>query len=152
MKSIVRAYAIAWFFILGCASPSDTMTSGVPSISTSTTIDGRAIKVRSRVASRQSDRLLGHDERRVAVFVVPGDAVVEVDGQIVDRRDGVVELIGKVGEIHRVRASLGGKSTETKVVIDDAGANPSFVDVNEEKPKSKTATATKKPATFDLNE
>ena len=36
---------------------------------------------------------LGSGERRVAVFVIPGDASVEVDGQLARRRNGAIEIV-----------------------------------------------------------
>ena len=124
-----------------------------PSTATNTTTRSSTINGRSRSPSRQNEHVLGPDERRVVVFVVPGDALVEVDGQPFERRDGVIELVGKVGETHRVRAWKGDKSTETKVVtIDDTGASPSFMDVNELIPAKKDVTGKKNAARFDLTE
>lgn len=71
------------------------------------------------------------ERRRVAVLVLPGDALVEVDGQPARRRDGVIELVGKVGDMHRLRAFKGTKSTgERPLTIPAAGAAPVLVDLN----------------------
>jgi serine/threonine-protein kinase len=76
------------------------------------------------------------DQRRVAIFVVPGDASVEVDGQPARRRDGVVEIVGRLGEVHRLRAWKGTKTTEERAVtITASGASPARVDLNEPLPQ-----------------
>ena len=80
----------------------------------------------------------------------PTDPWVEVDGERVDRRSGVVELIGKVGDVRRLRAWKGDKSTETKEIsIGASGATPSFVDVYEVKPGAKNVVTKPKAARFD---
>jgi hypothetical protein len=154
MNEVTKACAImAWFSVLGCAQSEIAQSTEAPLASKNTNKDGHAIKVRSHAQSRQNDRELGPGERRVVVFVVPGDAWVEVDGQTIDRRDGVIELVGKIGDTRRVRAWKGDKSTETKVVaIEDTGANPSFMDVNEMIPAKKDVTGKKNAARFDLSE
>lgn len=67
---------------------------------------------------------LGVDERRVKLLVVPADAAVEVDGVPVRRRDGVIELSGKVGQTYRVRLSRDAQHVETSVALQDSGASP----------------------------
>lgn len=86
--------------------------------------------------------LLGQDERRVALVVLPGDASVEVDGQPVRRRNGVIDLVGKLGDTHRVRVFKGSKTTaEKSVMIQESGAIPARLDLRESLPTS----AQKKP-------
>ena len=45
---------------------------------------------------------------------MPVTAPYEVDGQVVRRRNGLVELVGRVGDVFRLRAFKGAKSTEEK--------------------------------------
>ncbi|WP_437568373.1 hypothetical protein [Sorangium sp. So ce542] len=106
----------------------------------------------ARTARRAQLRALGPDERRVAIVVLPGDASVEVDGQPARRRDGLIELVGKVGEQHRVRAFKGAKSTgEKTVTIEESGASPALLDLYEPPPPgaAKPVTPQKKPIRFD---
>jgi serine/threonine-protein kinase len=85
----------------------------------------------------------------VPLFVVPGDALVEVDGQPAYRRDGVIELTGKVGDVRRVRVWKGAKTTEEKAVkIQEAQPSPPLVDLNEAPPPKPAAKGAKKPARF----
>ncbi len=149
---MIRVLLAAPLYIFGCASANDDPTMISPSASTAPP-DSREAKTRARRVNHPVDRLLGPDERRVAVLVVPGDALVEVDGQRVERRDGVIDLVGKVGDVHRLRAWKGAKSTEVKeMTIEEAGVNPSFVDVNEVKPVPKNEKVKSKAARFELDD
>jgi serine/threonine-protein kinase len=92
--------------------------------------------------------VLGPDERRVPLLVVPGDALVEVDGQPAYRRDGAIDLIGKVGEVRRVRVWKGAKEAlEKNVTIQESQPSPPLVDFNEA-PPAKPAVKLKLPARF----
>jgi serine/threonine-protein kinase len=73
---------------------------------------------------------LGPAVRRVNVIVLPGDATVDVDGIRYRRRDGIIELTGKVGEPHRFRVVKGSQSIEKEVIIPEAGAPPPLLDLN----------------------
>jgi hypothetical protein len=79
-------------------------------------------------------RDLGLGARRVTVIVLPGDAAVEVDGVAAQRRDGVVELMGKVGQTHRLRVFKGVQSVEEEVTIRTGGAAPATIDLRKERP------------------
>jgi hypothetical protein len=88
----------------------------------------------------------------VALFVVPGDASVEVDGQLVARRNGVVDLVGKVGDVRRVRVFKDAKSTEEKVVtIQNTEASPPLLDLNEPAPRA-AGGPLKSPVRFNYDE
>ena len=108
-----------------------------------------------RAAPQGKLKGLASDEQRVAIFVLPGDASVEVDGKPVQRRDGVIELVGKVGDQHRLRVFKGKKSTEEKVVtLQEGRAVPSRVDLDEPAPgvaRGKAASAAK-PRTYGFDE
>ncbi len=73
---------------------------------------------------------LGPSGRRVSVIVLPGDAEVEVAGVVVRRRDGVIELIGQVGQALPLRVFKGDISIERDVTILDTGASPPLLDLN----------------------
>jgi hypothetical protein len=72
---------------------------------------------------------LGPSGRRVSVIVLPGDADVEVAGVVVRRRDGVVELMGQVGQALPLRVFKGDISIERSVTILDTGASPPLLDL-----------------------
>lgn len=92
---------------------------------------------------------LAGNEHRVVLVVLPGNASVEVDGHAVSRRNGLIELIGKIGDVYRVRAFRGKKSTEEKNVTILAGQpSPSLIDLNEALPVKPVGKAPKKPARF----
>ncbi len=77
---------------------------------------------------------IGASEHRVAVFVVPGDALVEVDGKPVRRRDGVVEILVKTGFETVLKASMGVTPTkvpEKSTTLEEAVMNRGLVDLNE---------------------
>lgn len=92
---------------------------------------------------------LAGDEHRVVLVVLPGNASVEVDGHVVSRRNGLIELVGKVGDVYRIRAFKGKKSTEEKnVTILADQPSPSLIDLNEALPVKSLGKAPKKPARF----
>jgi hypothetical protein len=73
---------------------------------------------------------LGPTGRRVKVIVLPGDADVEVDGFTARRRDGVIELVGHVGEVRRLLIFRGTDQMKADVEIGQAGASPALLDLN----------------------
>lgn len=73
---------------------------------------------------------LGPSFRRVTVIVLPGDASVEVDGFTARRRDGIIEIMGQVGELRRLRVFKGTQKLERDVTIEDAGASPPMLDLS----------------------
>jgi WD40 repeat protein len=72
---------------------------------------------------------LGPSGRRVKVTVLPGDAEIEIAGVVARRRDGVVELTGKVGDVRRLRVSKGAAYIEQDVTIKDWSASPELIDL-----------------------
>jgi hypothetical protein len=114
--------------ICGCGSSGEKKAqadAGAPASS--------AAPVRARLTSKDSSRIeqptLADDQVRVSLFVVPGDALVEVDGAVVRRRHGTIELVGKVGDEHRVRVVSGTTRTNEQVVkIDVQGTLPPMID------------------------
>lgn len=116
--------------ISGCGSAGETKVgdAGAPASS--------AAPARTRLTPKESSRVeqpqLAADQVRVPLFVLPGDAIVEVDGVQVRRRQGTIELVGKVGEEHRVRvrASSETMQADEKVVKIEANATePALIDV-----------------------
>jgi serine/threonine-protein kinase len=73
---------------------------------------------------------LGPTARRVNVIVLPGDANVEVDGTPYRRREGVIELTGKVGDRRQLRVVKGSQYREKEVIIQESGALPPLLDLN----------------------
>lgn len=74
------------------------------------------------------------DQRRAAVFVLPGDALVDVDGKPARRRNGVIDLSGKVGQKFTMRVTKGSKAGEATIAIGEEGASPSEVKLDDLKP------------------
>ncbi len=73
-------------------------------------------------------------ERRMSVFVLPGDAVVEVDGKPARRRDGVIEVLVEAGGKKRLTAGMGvtvTKVAEKPVNVDATAPKAMVVDLNE---------------------
>lgn len=70
---------------------------------------------------------LGPDGCHVRVVVLPGDANVEVDGKPVRRNDGAVDLMGKRGDVVRLRVSRQGLFVEADVKIEVDGAIPPVI-------------------------
>jgi WD40 repeat protein len=74
---------------------------------------------------------LGPDARRVKLTVLPADARVEVDGRTVARRDGFIELTGKVKETHRLHVWKGSALPwDWTVTIEASGASPPELDLD----------------------
>jgi serine/threonine-protein kinase len=61
--------------------------------------------------------------------VTPPGAEVLVEGELVASKGGVVELKGPVGSHHKVAVKAEGKTVNADVVLSEAGAVPSKVDV-----------------------
>jgi len=132
--------------VLGCAEPAGREEA---SRSTSTPELDDEVPVLSTPGRRAQTPGRGRDEVRVALFVLPGDASVEVDNKPVRRRDGVIELVGKVGDKRRVRVFKGSKTTEEKVVtIQDTGTSPALVNLNEPPPPGAKVKKPRGPAVF----
>lgn len=92
--------------------------------------DEPALPERKEAPPVPSLAALGPDGRRVTVLVLPGDASVEVDGVSARRRDGVIELVGKVGEVRRLRVFKGTQQMERDVTLQEAGASPPALDLS----------------------
>jgi serine/threonine-protein kinase len=83
----------------------------------------------------------GASSRRANLVIFPLDASVEVDGAAVAAQDGVVELNGALGSVHRVRLSKNGQEKVAEVVLGEAGAEPPKVELLVAAQPSATASA-----------
>lgn len=139
-------------FCMGCGSGGgNTQPGAAASASPSGSAAASRVRARKTGLSPTQERMLAPDEVRVALLVIPGDAAVEVDKVPVRRRDGMIELVGKVGDEHRVRVFLGATSSDEKVVkIEAAGTSPPLIDATELS-VGKSGPA-KTPVVFDVNE
>lgn len=71
------------------------------------------------------------EPRIVGVFldVAPSDASVEVDGELVEVRRGIVGITGELGSVHRVRVSDGTSDIVRDVMVTEDGAVPPAVEL-----------------------
>jgi hypothetical protein len=123
----------ALLFVLACGVPAcgqggegGSADGATSSPDDSVAADSDPIPIQEQPALKD----LGPTGRRVMVMVLPGDASVEVDGIAIRRRDGVIDLLGKVGEVRRLRVLKGAQSIEKDVTIQEAGASPALIDLN----------------------
>ena len=66
---------------------------------------------------------------RVRVVVIPDDAEVEVEGKAVEAKNGILEITGVLGSVHKVVIKKGGGETEADVVVTQTGALPAKLEV-----------------------
>ncbi len=116
----------------GCSSTAETEPPrGATSAAPIASVAPRSSYLHKSGLARKTQRLRGADEVRVTLVVLPADALVEVDGQPVRRRHGLIELVGKVGEKRQVRVFSGAMATEEKVVkIQSDGPLPAKIDAD----------------------
>jgi eukaryotic-like serine/threonine-protein kinase len=62
--------------------------------------------------------------KRVKLVIMPPDATAEVEGQKVTAKDGIIEITGAPGSVHKVRLSKGKNEVETDVIVTESGAMP----------------------------
>ena len=68
-------------------------------------------------------------QSKASVTISPPLARVSVDGTPATAREGVIDIEGAVGSVHKVELSLDGKSTKVDVVLSEAGPVPSRVEI-----------------------
>ncbi len=68
-------------------------------------------------------------EKRVRVVVIPDDAKVEVEGKPTKIKNGILEIEGIAGSVHRVRVFKGKSETTADVVVTEAGALPPKIEL-----------------------
>lgn len=114
---------------VGCGLAGETNAQGDAAAPAMSAMPSR-IRPTPNESTRKEQPVLADDEVRVPLFVLPGDAVVEVDDVVVRRRQGTIELVGKVGAERRVRVFLGTtRVVEQKVKIEAMGTLPATIDV-----------------------
>jgi eukaryotic-like serine/threonine-protein kinase len=79
--------------------------------------------------------------RSVAVVIFPEGASVEVDGAAAALNDGVLEITGPIGSVHKVRVIAGGAEKTVPVVVAESGAVPPKIEVEAAAAPGPTATA-----------
>lgn len=79
-------------------------------------------------ASTASAASQAAQDRTVRLAVLPRDAEIEIDGAKAEAVDGIVELRGALGSIHRVRVRAGDAAVVRDVVISESGAMPPAVE------------------------
>jgi eukaryotic-like serine/threonine-protein kinase len=67
--------------------------------------------------------------KRVKLVIMPPDAVAEVEGKRVVAKNGIIEIIGAPGSVHRVKLSKGKTETEVEVIVTESGAMPPKVEL-----------------------
>lgn len=121
--------ALLFVTCVACGSAGETKAQGDSAAPAMSAMPSRT-RPTPNESTRKEQPALADDEVRVPLFVLPGDALVEVDDVVVRRRNGTVELVGKVGTERRVRVYSGATQMEEKVVkIEATGTSPESIDV-----------------------
>ena len=67
--------------------------------------------------------------KRVKLVIMPPDAVIEVEGTRTFAKNGIIEITGAPGSVHRVKLSKGKTETEVEVIVTESGAMPPKVEL-----------------------
>ena len=67
--------------------------------------------------------------KRVKLVIMPPDAIAEVEGKRVLAKNGIIEITGAAGSVHRVKLTKGKTDTEVEVIITESGAMPPKVEL-----------------------
>lgn len=67
--------------------------------------------------------------KRVKLVIMPLDAVIEVEGTRTFAKNGIIEITGAPGSVHRVKLSKGKTETEVEVIVTESGAMPPKVEL-----------------------
>jgi hypothetical protein len=67
--------------------------------------------------------------RRIKVIIRPVDASVAVEGRRTPLKNGLLEIEGRLGSVHRVGVSKGSSQVDTEVVISDNGPFPPLIEL-----------------------
>jgi serine/threonine-protein kinase len=98
--------------------------------------------IATATAAVQAPPLPGGKTLTVKVVILPAEAKVEVEGTQVTPKDGLVEVSGQLGTVHKVKVSSGGDERTVEVVVTENGALPAKIDLAQgTKPAAATATA-----------
>jgi serine/threonine-protein kinase len=90
-------------------------------------------------------------DRTVKLVLVPGDVSAEVDGAPAKSKDGVIEVTGPLGSVHKVKLTKGKRETTGDVVVTEAGAMPPKLELEASSHKASPSgtTAPAKGTTID---
>ena len=67
--------------------------------------------------------------KRVKLVIMPPDAVAEIEGKRVLAKNGILEITGAPGSVHRVKLTKGKAETEVEVIVTESGAMPPKVEL-----------------------
>ena len=67
--------------------------------------------------------------KRGKLVIMPPDAVAEIEGKRVFAKNGILEITGAPGSVHRVKLSKGKTETEVEVIVTESGAMPPKVEL-----------------------
>jgi serine/threonine-protein kinase len=67
--------------------------------------------------------------KRVKLVIMPPDAVAEIEGKRVFAKNGILEITGAPGSVHRVKLTKGKTETEVEVIVTESGAMPPKVEL-----------------------
>lgn len=79
--------------------------------------------------------------------MLPTDAVVEVEGVKTPLRNGLLEISGAPGSVHRVRLVKGKNEVTTDVIVTEEGASPPKVELTATPLAPKPGATPQKPPT-----
>ncbi len=67
--------------------------------------------------------------KRVKLVIMPPDALAEIEGKRVLAKNGILEITGAPGSVHRVKLTKGKTETEVEVIVTESGAMPPKVEL-----------------------
>ncbi len=79
--------------------------------------------------------------RRAHVVILPADVSIEIEGEKATAKNGLLEITGTLGSVHRVRIFKGKNETTTDVIITEAGPSPPKIELTVGGPKPATSGA-----------
>ncbi|APR75628.1 serine/threonine protein kinase [Minicystis rosea] len=83
--------------------------------------------------------------KRVKLVILPADASVEVEGTKTPLKDGLLEITGAPGSVHRVRVFKGKQETTADVIVTEAGPSPPKVELSANAPAGTKPAASTGP-------
>jgi serine/threonine protein kinase len=138
-KASLALPALGVVALLGIAGATVTMRSGktpetrsavaAEPVKLTTSEPSAAILPIAPIEGSASTKGAPRTQAKASVIVSPPLARVSVDGTIATAREGVVEIEGAIGSVHKVELSLDGKSAKVDVVLSEAGPVPSRVEI-----------------------
>jgi serine/threonine-protein kinase len=78
----------------------------------------------------------------VKVVIMPADVQIEIEGEPAQAKQGLLEITGTLGSVHRVKIWKGKTETTQDVIVTEAGPSPPKIELTFGGPKpSATAAA-----------